>query len=63
MTLILRLLLLATIFVSCLSARKFHLIETEDDAGEGGGDEVDPPAIGSSQEDSSEDGEGAADYL
>ena len=33
MTLILRLLLLSTLFVSCLSAPKFHLIETEDDGG------------------------------
>jgi len=42
---ILRLLLLSTFFVSCLSAPKFHLIETVDGGEEGGKDEA-----GSSQE-------------
>ena len=61
MTLILRLLLLSTPFVSCLPAPKFHLIETEDDGGAGAPDEADPPPMGSSQEDNSEDRKGGAD--
>ena len=51
----LRLLLLFTLLVSCLSAPKFHLVETEDEGGEEG--EVDE--VGSGQEDG--DGEDA-DY-
>ena len=42
---ILQLLLLSTFLVSCLSAPKFHLIETVDEGEEGGKDEA-----GSSQE-------------
>ena len=55
----LRLLLLFTLLVSCLSAPKFHLVETEDEGegGEGGVDEV-----GSGQEDD-EGEEGGADQL
>ena len=52
----LRLLLLFTLLASCLSAPKFHLIETEDEGEEGGVDEV-----GSSQE--GEANEGGADQL
>ena len=51
-----RLLLLFTLLVTCLSAPKFHLIETEDEGEEGGVDEV-----GSSQEGEGE--EGGADQL
>ena len=63
MTLILRLLLLSTLFVSCLSAPKFHLIETEDDGGEGTPVEVvDPPRLRrSSTEDPREDDGGVVD--
>ena len=50
----LRLLLLFTLFVSCLSAPKFHLVETEDEG------EVDE--VGSGQEDE-EGEEGGADQL
>merc|ERR1711974_445000 len=39
MTTILRLLLLSTFLVSCLSAPKFHLIETEDEDEDKGGEE------------------------
>ena len=60
MTLILRLLLLSTLFVSCLSAPKFHLIETEDDGGEGAPVEEDPLR---GEREHGDDGEGAADYL
>ena len=45
MSSILRLLLLSTFLVSCLSAPKFHLVETVDEGGKRGEDEV-----GSSQE-------------
>ena len=54
----LRLLLLFTFLVSCLSAPKFHLIETEDEGGEEG--EVDE--VGSGQE-GGEGEEGGADQL
>ena len=54
----LRFLLLFTLLVSCLSAPKFHLIETEDDQGEEG--EVDE--VGSGQE-GDEGEEGGADQL
>ena len=71
MTLILRLLLLSTLFVSCLSAPKFHLIETEDDGGEGAPVEVvDPPRLAGSSQEGVVDGErgtgrwdGEDDYL
>merc|ERR1739838_970218 len=56
----LRFLLLFTLLVSCLSAPKFHLIETEDDQGEEG--EVDE--VGSGQEGDADEGEeGGADQL
>merc|ERR1711974_141129 len=57
MTTILRLLLLSTFLVSCLSAPKFHLIETEDEDEDKGGEE----GAVSNHEDSLEDGKGA-DY-
>merc|ERR1712212_1003608 len=47
----LRLLLLFTFLVTCHSAPKFHLIETEDEGEEGGVDEV-----GSNQEGEGEEG-------
>ena len=50
MTSILRLLLLSTFLVSCLSAPKFHLVETVDEVEEGEEDEA-----GSSQEGKGED--------
>merc|ERR1712212_626705 len=56
MTATLRFLLLFTFLVTCHSAPKFHLIETEDEGEEGGVDEV-----GSNQE--GEGNDGGADQL
>merc|ERR1712212_1166537 len=56
MTATLRFLLLFTFLVTCHSAPKFHLIETEDEGEDGGLDEV-----GSNQEGEGE--EGGADQL
>ena len=58
MSSILRLLLLSTFLVSCLSAPKFHLIETVDEVKEGGVDEGEVEEGGEDEAGSSQEGEG-----
>ena len=58
MTSILRLLLLSTFLVSCLSAPKFHLVETVDEGEEGGVDEGEVEEGEEDEAGSSQEGEG-----
>ena len=58
MSSILQLLLLSTFLVSCLSAPKFHLIETVDEVEEGGVDEGEVEEGEEDEAGSSQEGEG-----